>query len=181
MRAFVGIPVEGDVARALERVTASLEVGRVVAPENFHVTLAFLDDQPEPVLAQLHEQLSEIEAEPFDLPVAGIDTLGGRRPAILVARVAPSPALVALREAVRGAARATGIVLSRERFRPHVTLARFRKTVQGSELRRIGQALEAWGVFDAGVLRVERFALYHSRLAADGARYHVLAEYPLGR
>ena len=46
MRSFLAIPVPEAQADPLLDVQHALEVGRSVPPENWHVTLAFLGNQP---------------------------------------------------------------------------------------------------------------------------------------
>lgn len=181
MRSFIAIPVPEEDAPALHKVQQALEVGRAVDPENWHVTLAFLGDQPESVLEELHERLSEIAVEAFEMRIAGVDVFGGRSPSVLHARAEASAPLTRLRKKVRAAARATGIDLPRERFRPHVTLARFRRRMTMLETQRIAGVLEAYGDLDAGRHEVGRFALYRSQLGQGGPVYEALAEYPLGQ
>ncbi len=65
MRAFVAVEVAGEVAAALVRVQARLRSGRPVAEENLHLTLAFLDDQPEERLEDLHGLLEQIVRPAF--------------------------------------------------------------------------------------------------------------------
>lgn len=166
---------------ALLDVQAALEVGRAVAPENWHVTLAFLGDQSEDVLEQLHERLSDLAFREFGMRVAGVDLFGGRNPSLLYAGVERSDELITLRKKVRAAARSAEIDLPRERFRPHVTLARFRKRLTMLETQRIAGVLEAWGDIDAGTLLVGQITLFRSHLGREGPVYEPLAEYPLGQ
>ncbi|WP_052261738.1 RNA 2',3'-cyclic phosphodiesterase [Leisingera sp. ANG-M1] len=178
MRAFVGLPLPDAAQDALERVQEGLTAGRQVPAENMHLTLAFLDDQPEQVLQTLHQELSEIRAPELQLKFQGVEAFGGRLPRVLAATVQKTPELSRLRDRVRSACQAAGIELQRERFRPHVTLARFPRQFQPGQLEKIvlflqesaGFSLEAEG---AG------FALFQSTLTPGGARYEVLAEYPL--
>ncbi|MEQ9258190.1 MAG: RNA 2',3'-cyclic phosphodiesterase [Roseovarius sp.] len=180
MRAFLAIPVPEERLPRLHDVQHALEVGRAVDPENWHVTLAFLGDQPVEALEALHELLAAIVAEPFEMRLRGVDIFGGARPSILFAGVEPSEPLIRLRKKVRAAVRASGIELPRERFRPHVTLARFGRRHTMLETQRIAGVLEAWGDLDAGREQVEGFALYRSQLGEGGPLYEALAEYPLG-
>lgn len=183
IRSFIAIPVpaEGAGAGELLRVQAALEVGRPVAPENWHVTLAFLGRQTEPVLEELNERLEALTAPAFEMRIHGTDIFGGRHPRLIHAGVERSEAMVHLRGKVREAARATGIDLARERFRPHVTLARFPKHLTMLETQRIAGVLEAHGDMDAGTVPVEHFTLYRSHLGPDGPDYEPLADYPLGQ
>ncbi len=178
IRSFLAIPVPEDEAAPLHDVQAALEVGRPVDPENWHLTLAFLSDQPETALEELHERLGDLEFDAFEMRIRGIDVFGGRNPSVLFAGVERSAPLVALRKKVRAAVRDAGIELPRERFRPHVTLARFRKRLTMLETQRIAGVLEAWGDLDAGHMPVRQITLYRSQLSHEGATYEPLAEYP---
>ncbi|MFW8637045.1 RNA 2',3'-cyclic phosphodiesterase [Cribrihabitans pelagius] len=178
MRAFAALPLPDQALDALERVQEGLTVGRLMPAENLHLTLAFLDDQPEAALEALHQELAEIRAAPVDLSFQGLDTFGGRHPRILLARAAPSPGLTALRTRILSACRAAEIALDRARFRPHVTLARFPRHLEPGQVAKIGRFLERSAAF-RHACRVESFALFRSTLAPDGARHDVLAEYPL--
>jgi len=180
MRSFVAIPVPEEEVPLLARVQDAFGTGRLVPPENWHVTLAFPGDQPVAALAALDEALRGLVAPAFEMRVAGLDVFGGRRPGLLLAAVERSEPLCRLRDKVRGAVRAAGIDLPRERFRPHVTLARFSARPGAAETRAIARVLAGWGDIDAGTVEVDRIALYRSTLAPDGARYEALADYPLG-
>ena len=177
LRSFIALPV--PALGPLLRVQAALDVGRAVAPENWHVTLAYLGAQSVPVLRDLDERLSAVRAPPFAMRIAGLDVVGGATPRLIAATIdAPEP-MRRLRRKVRQAVRQAGIALAHERFRPHVTLARFPRQMGALELRRIAGVLEAHGAVDAGVAPVEGFTLYRSILTPDGARYEPLADYPL--
>ncbi|MGR3762041.1 RNA 2',3'-cyclic phosphodiesterase [Roseobacteraceae bacterium NS-SX3] len=179
MRAFVALPLPDRVLAALERLQDGLAAGRRVPQDNLHLTLAFLDDQPETVLSALHQELERLQAPVLSLAFRGLETFGGKTPRVLAAATAPDPDLARLRSQVREAARSAGIALPRERFRPHVTLARFPRRVEAAELAKAGRFLEAAGGFALEGVEVDRFALFQSVLDQRGARYHVLAEYPL--
>jgi len=86
--------------------------------------------------------------------------------------------MIRLRKKVRAAARGAGIDLPRERFRPHVTLARFSRS-KPVDMGRLTAFLGAYGGFRAGPFAVDRFCLYRSTLTPEGPVYDVLADYPL--
>ncbi|WP_372887905.1 RNA 2',3'-cyclic phosphodiesterase, partial [Shimia sp.] len=126
MRAFLAIDLPEDLRAQVAALQAGLRAGRPVPEENLHLTLAFLDDQPQAMLVALHEALNALDCPGFDLELAGLDLFGGKRPRLLYLRVKPAPALLALHRSLKEAARRVGMDLPRTRFRPHVTLARFR-------------------------------------------------------
>ncbi len=178
MRAFVGLPLDEAAVAALMPVQDALRQGRPVDEENLHLTLAFLDDQPEAALAELHAALERLRAPPVEITFEGIEARGGRRPALVWATVARSEGLLALHAQVRGAARRAGIDLPRERFRPHVTLARFARS-RPADTGRLATFLSHHGGFRAGPFAARCVALYRSTLTPAGPLYEVLADYPL--
>ena len=179
MRAFVAIPLPDETIAALERLQDDLRDGTLVAPENFHVTLSFLDEQPQHVLQALHDALTEIEIPQFQLTLKGVDIFGGSKPRLLWAGVTPSDQLSQLRTQVRKAAAIAGIDLRREKFRPHVTLARFRRDLRPETNDRLARFLTHHAQFATPEITVKTFTLYQSTLTETGPIYDPLADYPL--
>lgn len=178
MRAFVAIPVPDDLTDRLEDIAAGVRFGRAVPCENMHVTLAFLGDQPEPVLAELHEELSVITPRAPRLSVAGLDLFGGDKPRLLFAALAHDDALDDLRKKVRQAARSVGIILSHERFRPHISLRRFHRLGPGQRIE-LDRLMATKGAFTWPEFCPGTFDMVESTLTRDSAQYHTLARYPL--
>lgn len=177
MRAFVALSAPQAWTGPLLRAQSHLPGGRKVAPEDLHLTLAFLADQPEGTLEAPHETLDRRALPAATLRPSGYGVLGSGEPRAVVLEVAPDPGLAALRDAVRRACRAVGIALGRERFRPHVTLARFAASAPADAARLAG-AMARLDVPEmaaaAGVV-----ALRSSRLTPDGPIYATLAAYRL--
>lgn len=179
IRAFVALTLPDDVAGALTAAQAGLPSGRAVEASSFHVTLAFLGEQPEPVVEDVHYALAAIRAEPFALRLSGLGLFDEGRSSVLHAEVAPAPALSHLREKVVQAARDGGLPFERRRFRPHVTLARFNGGLTGEEGERIRAFAARGAAFQAGPFDVREFVLLRSRLGRAGPIYEALATYPL--
>lgn len=177
MRAFVGLPLPDPVADALDAVAQALPAGRTVDCHNLHLTLAFLDDQPEQLLEALHDRLAALDWQAPRIVVTHLDLFGGATPRLIAAAVARDPALDALRDKVRGAARHCGIDLPRERFRPHVTLARLRGRPAPDMLARL-QAAAGTRLDTVPPFSAHRLALFRSTLGPEGADYDILADYP---
>lgn len=179
LRAFVGLAMPDEVSDLLAVAQTGLPAGRPVPAENLHLTLAFLGEQPEPVVEDIHHALDRVAGPPLSLEIEGVGLFGGGKPRSLHARIRPDAALARLRASVQTAARDAGVSLPREKFVPHVTLARFSRPPQGEDLL----ALESWvgrrmdlrsPPFEVGV-----FVLYRSWLSASGAIYEPLATYSL--
>lgn len=179
LRAFVGLAVPQDIEDLLTVAQAGLPVGRPVPPENLHLTLAFLGEYPEPVVEDVHHALGAISADPFNIEIDGVGFFGGAKPRSVHAQVRPVPALTRLRGSVQTAVRGAGVSLPRERFVPHITLARFSKPPQGEDLL----ALEGWVGrrmdLRSPPFEIGAFVLYRSWLSSSGSIYDPLATYPL--
>lgn len=179
IRAFVGIPLPGEAADALEAAQAGIPAGRVVPYDNFHLTLAFLGEQPRTVLEDVHDVLDAVRVPAFALRVEGLGMFGGARPRVLFAEVAAEPGLDRLRRKVLRAVHEAGVELPRARFHPHVTLARFGDGLRGEEAADMQAFLARRMAVRAGPFEVGCFVLYRSHLGRAGPVYEALAEYPL--
>lgn len=179
VRAFLAIDLPGDVVAALTRLQAGLPVGRPVAEENLHLTLAFLGEQPEEALEALHYELETIRALPFALGFSGLGAFGGDRPRVLFADLAPSAPLTALHGKVMRALRRAEVTVPRERYHPHVTLARFGGGAGPREAALLREFVARYGDTPVPEIDVTGFGLYHSVLHPRGAQYDLLARYDL--
>lgn len=177
MRVFVAIPVPEDIREALEDLQADLPTGRPADPETFHVTLAFLGEEPDQRVEAAHEALSGLAAAPFTLRLDGLGSFGGREMQVLFAAVAPSEPLAALHRKVLSLLHGTGIMPDRQRFRPHVTLARFRPG-EGRD-PALARFLARHAGFGSAPFAASEVVLYRSHLTKGGAVHEPLAEYPL--
>lgn len=179
MRAFVAIDLPEPVREHISVLQAALPVGQPVKAENLHLTLAFLGEQQEALIEEAHHGLQRITAPEFDLKLGGLDTFGGEEPKVLFVGTAKNEPLGHLRKQVRSAMHGVGIQLKRERFRPHVTLARFRRGMSLYDVERLRRFLSHHGDFALDPFGVTSFTLYRSTLRPEGAVHEELARYNL--
>jgi len=180
IRSFAALPLPPALAADLAGLASGVPAGRPVAQENLHLTLGFFGEQPEPVVEDLHLALCDLGGAALDLRLAGLGLFGGAKPRNLHAVVRPDPDLKALRDRVQQAARETGIRMPREKFVPHVTLARLPATLPGEDLADLHRFLARRMSAAEGRFPADHFTLYRSHLTRSGAAYEALAEYPLG-
>ena len=179
IRSFIALPLPEGVRDALTDLQDDLQVGRLVAHENFHITLAYLDKQTPQTLERVHEILEQMRIAPFEVALRGVDVFGGRAPRVVWSGVAPSEPLTHLRDKVRRAAMRGGVELARETFRPHVTLSRIKGRLGLRDHARIETFLSAHSGFQAGPFEAEEIVLYRSTLHQSGAIYDPMTRYPL--
>jgi 2'-5' RNA ligase len=175
-RLFTGIEVPRDVAASLSMLRGGLPGARWVDPETYHMTLRFIGDVDHALARDLAEALDEIAARPIPITLDALDSFGGGRPRVVLARARPNRALSELQAEHERAARVVGLPPEPRKFTPHVTLARLRDASPlavadwlGS--RAIGRPL---------AFTADRFMLFSSRSGHGGPPYVVEAEYALG-
>jgi 2'-5' RNA ligase len=131
-RLFIALEI-GDADRIALAHWARQAVGedrgmRVVAPEQVHLTLAFLGHRSPDEIEPLGELVAAFAARPAPaLRTAGALWLSPRRPHVLTVVIDdPTGALAELHDAVWAALEELGFARERRRFRPHLTVARVR-------------------------------------------------------
>ena len=179
MRAFVAIDLPDPVRSVLEDLQEALPLGRPVDPDQMHLTLAFLGEQPDALVEAAHHALAGIRFPAFEMQLSGLGTFGQREPTVLWAGLRDPGPVKALHDRILPALHGAGIVLERRRFRPHVTIARFERTAQ-PEHERLARYLGRWETFPSPPFEVADFALWRSTLLKSGAIHEELARYPLG-
>lgn len=179
MRSFIAIDMPEKVRDILADLQSDLPAGNPTPPENLHLTLAFLGELVAGIEEDLHDALSALHEPAFDLHLSGVDTFGGNDPKVLFVGAQPNDALDRLHRKVRSQLHGAGIMLDRKRFRPHVTLARFRRRPSAPEMERLRLWLLAYSGFGLPPFPVTGFTLYQSTLARSGAIHDELARYPL--
>jgi RNA 2',3'-cyclic 3'-phosphodiesterase len=131
-----------------------------------HLTLGFFGDVPDETDLALREKLSAIEFGSFFLPIVGVGSFSAKgAPKIIWIGVGKAhPHLFQIHKRVQEAALAAGLEPELRPWHPHITIARCRD-VSAQSLRKF---LHANGELDAGMIHVETFHLYSSKLTPAG-------------
>jgi len=176
MRLFVAIPLPEALCTELAGFAGGLDNTRWVDPDNMHLTLRFVGEIDGGEMADLDAALAGIDAPAFDMELKGLGTFGSSKKvqALWVGVEAPEP-LYRLQTKVEQAVQRAGLPPERRKFKPHVTLARFK----GPPGRKLEDFLQQYGLFRSGPIYVDRFRLYSSMLTQKGPIYRTETEYPL--
>ena len=165
-RLFVAINLPGSTRELLAGLDPHIRGVRWTEPDQMHLTLGFFGDVPEDVDLRLREKLSAIKFGAFFLHVAGVGTFPAKRTpkVIWIGLGKAHPHLFQIHKRVQEAALAVGIQPELRPWHPHITIARCRD-VSAQALRKF---LQSNAEFDAGMIRIDAFHLYSSKLTPAG-------------
>jgi len=175
LRTFIAVPISvktGAQLRAAQQALVAKGIrARWTRPDQFHVTLKFLGNIPEPEVARVAQATESAVGGwgPFTLSFEGVGAFPDwARPRVLWAQIAAGrEALMDLAERVEAALADLGYPREGRPFTPHVTLGR---VPEGAAFG--GPApFPAHDIVKAGPERAERVVVYESRLTPAGAIY----------
>jgi 2'-5' RNA ligase len=166
-RLFVAIDLPEPTRQLLAGIDPHIRGVRWVDPAQMHLTLSFFGDVPDDIDLALGKKLSAIEFGAFFLSIVGVGAFSAKgAPKIIWIGVGKAhPHLFQIHKRVQEAALAAGLEPELRPWHPHITIARCRD-VSAQSLRKF---LQLNAEFDAGMIRVEDFHLYSSKLTPAGA------------
>jgi len=172
VRTFVAIPLPQPVKAAIRRLQTGLKPSmpaiRWSAPDNLHLTLRFLGDQPEDSLEKLGDTVLSVGDSIccFSLTFSGIDAFPSWHRGRILWIGLEQPELVSqLHQKLSDGLLQIGIPEESRPFRPHLTIGRCR------QLMPLPQVPNGVLTRPIAEFRVERLVLYQSRLTPQGARH----------
>lgn len=170
-RCFIAVPLPEQMKTRLGRLQGRLgtclDQVRWVRPDNLHITLRFLGDQPEDSLEKLGNSMLSVGRlnGAFNVCCHGIGAYPSpRRSRVIWVGLQPDPRWVMLHQTLTRQIEPCGIPPEQRPFSPHLTLGRVRRDPQDLRL-----ALEPFADIDCGSLTIDRITLYESRLRPGGA------------
>jgi len=186
VRTFVAVALPDELKASLVRVQQMLRPDLPASwsrPDTMHITLHFIGDvesrQAEHIAAALQETAAGFA--PFVLRARGLGVFPNpRRPRVLWVGIDDPEPLVDLQRALRDPLRGCGVTPDEKDYRPHLTLARFRKPLQRQPLSFLRVILRD-EQRDLGDVTVTEVRLYRSELHPSGAVHTVLATAALTR
>jgi 2'-5' RNA ligase len=165
LRLFYSLLPDQATRLALMRLQSGV-VGRLIPPENLHLTLAFLGMQSSALLPQLEHILSQLASPAIELVLDRLGYFPKHR--IVWAGMQQVPeTLETLQQALTTALLQHQICLDQQsRFKPHITLARAAQLPNDTTCTPI-------------IWRADHIALVQSTTLADGPQYRGLASHRL--
>jgi 2'-5' RNA ligase len=178
MRLFVALSLPDEIRDRLGDLEMPLPGARWVPPDNLHLTLRFIGEVDGGLAQDIDTALMGLDGRGFELRLAGLGHFGeGPKTRSLFAAVAPNEALSRLQQKVDQALQRLGLAPEGRKFKPHVTLARFRSGA--ASMPHLERFLVEHALFRAGPFQVSQFSLFQSFLSGEGSIYREEAVYPL--
>ncbi len=178
LRTFIALSIPQEASNQLGDLAAKMSYQdksgalRWVDQENYHVTLAFLGEQEQSNLETLAETLDQtlIESE-FTVNVAMLSPFPETKPKLMAALLEKNESLINIHRQVLSSVNATGLLIDKRKFIPHVTLARYRHS-RNEFAGAVPTKIDCPIYFDEVVL-------YESVLTNSGAEYEPIYRFPL--
>lgn len=177
-RIFVAVPLPDELRLALaESLRPFVMPGKVVSPQNWHITLRFLGWTDDVAFDRMLAALDESElGAPFEVMLGEMGAFPRPRSATVIWLAVSRGAsrLEELAAAAEEAAQSAGFASEDRPFRAHLTLSRVRPSED------VSAVVESYTGGDLG-WRCESVVVYRSHLGRGGARYEPLETFPLAR
>ena len=174
-RLFFGLELPPEIKDRLLKVRSVVPGEKWQGAEQLHITLLFLGAVSKEDLEALAGSARSITSQPFLLDVAGVGCFGQpQRPKNLWAGVQPREQVAALNKSLGARMEKFGFGAESRVFRPHITLARFKRQAGSVE-----PLLVEYGDSRFGQFQVTEFVLFESKPGPAGSVYSVIERFPL--
>jgi 2'-5' RNA ligase len=176
MRLFIALALPDDLKERLAGLQRGVKEARWVKPENLHLTLRFLGELDGHQARDVDAALASLGGEAFSMRLAGLDCFGdGRKLRALWVGVEDPEPVKHLQAKAERAVQQAGIAPNGRKFKPHVTLARFKKAPSPD----LSSYLQSHSLFRSEPFPVTEVILFSSFLAREGSIYRPEARYAL--
>lgn len=166
-RLFAAIDLPDSTSRLLEELNPQLSGMRWTPADQLHLTLGFFGYVESTIEQALRDKLQAIDFHSFFLPLTGVGTFPPKGPPkiIWIGVGSGHPHLFQIYKRVQEAALGAGLEPELRSWHPHITLARCRDVSRTA----LQPFLKKNAELDAGLIKVENFHLYSSKLLPSGS------------
>ncbi len=174
-RLFLAIRPPAPIRNQLLALMEGLGDIRWQEEDQLHLTLRYIGEANRRHAEDIALALGSVAMEGFSLALAGVGSFDKRGKVNAIwAGIAPKDAVARLHHKLDHALVRLGLPAEGRAFVPHITLARSSRTPHG-----LADWLATYGALASDAFPVTEFILYESHLGSNGARYEVIARYPL--
>lgn len=174
-RLFVAIRPPVRIRSQLIAIMGAVDGARWQDDSHLHITLRFIGEVETHVAEDIALALQALLAAPFEVSLDGVGVFERKgRIDALWARLSHNDMLTALHKKVDQALARCGLEPEHRAYLPHITLARFGRVAEG-----VADFVARNAALKSTPFLAESFGLYESVIGKDGARYNLIARYPL--
>ncbi|HKM36118.1 MAG TPA: RNA 2',3'-cyclic phosphodiesterase [Thiopseudomonas sp.] len=174
-RIFFGLEIPAEIKDRLLQVRAEVAGATWQSVEQMHLTSLFLGNIEKERLLAVRDVARDIPLAAFALNIVGLGCFGQPdTPQYLWAGVQPEAPVVSLHNAIKNQVENLGLHTERRAYRPHLTLARFKR-----EPGSVEHLMDEYRETLFGTFQVDEFVLFESQQGPSGSLYRVLERYPL--
>lgn len=182
MRAFIGIDFSGEIKDEIYELQQKLrgyaQKGRWKHPDNFHLTLKFLDEITLSQKEMIDESLQRLcqKERPFSLGLKGLGVFTGKESlrVLWLGLTGELQELMSLQHKMDQALTPLGFKPEKRRYTPHITLGQ--DIVFEAGFEEIKAGIEG---LEFGRTQVEEIALFKSEQVQNKRVYTHISGYPL--
>lgn len=175
LRLFIALEPPAIIKQQLLLLRQSIPGARWQKSDQMHITINFIGEVDNASLPQIVEALAKIIVEPLELNINGVDYFGSsRQPRAIYAKVSASPELMKLNKWVSNTLLEIGMKTDRNKFKPHITLARLKQ----ASFQSVGQFIQTESLFKTEAFTLDKFYLLSSKLSPDGSQYIIEESFP---
>ncbi len=185
IRSFLAFELPPEIKGIVSQVSESLERSlldiRRVRPANIHLTVVFLGNVPRESINPIGEVAQEacMQYSPFPVALKGTGVFGSQKsPRVLwIGLDGDIERMSRFRDTLQEGLAPFDIKQEKRRFRPHLTLGRFRKGA--SPDANLDKFLSRYGDLTSPACPLGELALFRSDLNPGGAVYTKMMAWPL--
>lgn len=185
IRSFLAFELPLEIKNIVARVSGELRQStlnaRWVKVDNIHITLVFMGNVETEDIPEMGKGVQDVcqTTHPFDISLKGIGCFPNKhKPRVLwLGLDGDLEQMSTFRDALQKHLAGFGIKEEKRKFKPHLTLGRFRKPKKMDAQQ--DQALSKHGDVSSSVCSLDELILFKSDLKPTGAVYTKLEAWPL--
>jgi RNA 2',3'-cyclic 3'-phosphodiesterase len=183
VRAFIAVDFPPNILKKIADITAFF---KTLTPEkslkwvetnNLHLTIKFLGEIEENIVAQVKLTLSQalMDHNCFDIEINGLGMYPNKNnPKVIWLGITGTNPLTQIYKVLNRELTALDIPPERRAFSPHLTIARLRRHTDHKQTHQIGEILSGYKVDSLGATTIDQVHLYQSVLTPSGPIYTLL-------
>ena len=185
IRSFLAFELPLEIKRTVKQVSEDVRRSKLnvklVNVDNIHLTVVFMGNIKTEDIPAIEREIKQGCAgfDPFDISLKGLGFFpNARRPRVLWLGIeCETERMSSLKTNLQERLRTYGVKEEKRKFRPHLTIGRFRKSNRSSSL--LEEIITRYEGLESPVFPLGELVMFKSKLTPKGAEYTKLVSWPL--